>query len=292
MLDSPSHVVVGCSDLEAMEAFLGHFGFISSAAPELPADAASALYGLDRPARQRLLSTPGAEQGWVRLVATPHAARSFEPYDPRPVAIDLYTRDIHQSLEISRQAGAHCGELVEYELGPLEIQEVEVVGPDQLVVVFIRANQRRPSVLDHDPDRLHSEVHSVVHAVADADVAMPFWTEAGGLTTLIDARIEGPIISQLMALPRPNVPVRFILMCDAEVRPARLELLQFFEDPGTALPNWPLAAGLHGPCFAVEDLDAAIATLPAEFGNIVCVGTQRGVSAVAPGGVRFELWST
>lgn len=299
MLSSPSHVVVGCSDLEKMEQFLGNFGFVGAAAPELSLAAAAALYGLEGAAPQRLLSTPGAEQGWVRLVATSHGARSHGPYDPRPVAIDLYTRDIHRSLEISRRAGAHLGELVEYELGPLAIKEVEVVGPDHLVVVFIQVNQLRPSVLDHDPDRLHSEVHSVVLAVADADIALPFWTDAA-LTTLIDDKIEGPLISKLMDLPRPNVPIRFILLCDEASRPARLELLEFFEDrvtpgqvtPDGTLPTWPLSGGLHAPGFTVPDLDAAMAALAAaDFGDVVQVGDQRGVSAVAPGDVRFEIWS-
>ena len=212
-------------------------------------------------------------------------------YDLRPIAIDLYTRDIHRSLEISGSAGAELGPLVEYSLGPLELEEAEVVGPDHLVVVFIAVNHRRPSVLDADPDRLHSEVHSVVLAVEDTDVALPFWTEAGGLQTLIDAKIEGPYISQLMSLPRPDVPVRFTLMCDEDASPARLELLEFFEDPGEAWPSWPLAGGLHAPGFSVASLDEAMAALSAaEYGTVAQVEAQRAVTGVAPGGVRFELW--
>ena len=49
------------------------------------------------------------------------------------------------------------------------------------------------------------------------------------------------MISQLMGLPRENVPVRFTLMCDADSTPARFELLEFFDDPGDEQPTMPLA---------------------------------------------------
>ncbi len=99
------------------------------------------------------------------------------------------------------------------------------------------------------------------------------------------------MISQLMALPRPDLPVRFTLMCDGDSNPARFELLQFVDDPGEQQPTLPLAAGLHAPGFAVADLDRAIAGLAeAELGTVVEVGDERAVTALAPGGVRFELW--
>ncbi len=291
MLSSPRHAVAGCTDLEETERFLANFGLDGQPAPELSAAAAAALYGLDGPAAQRVMRTPGSDRGWVRLVATPHAARHPGPYDARPIAIDFYTRDIRRSIEISRQAGAEIRDLVEYALGPIEVKEVEVIGPDHLVVVFIEVNTLRPSVLDRDPDRLHSEIHAIVHSVQDAAAALPFWTGAAGLQTLIDAPIEGPMISQLMGLPRENVPVRFTLTCDADSNPARFELLQFVDDPGEQQPSWPLAAGLHAPGFTVANLDQAMAALAgADFGRFAEVGGKRGVSAMAPGGVRFELW--
>ncbi len=291
MLASPSHAVAGCTDLATTERFLAHFGLVSEPALELPATAAASLYGLEGPAAQSVLRTPGAAQGWVRLVETPHGERHPGPYDARPIAIDFYTRDIERSIDISRQAGAEIRDLVEYSLGPIELQEVEVIGPDHLVVVFIEVNMLRPSVLDHDPDRLHSEVHSIVFSVQDTEAALPFWAETAGLATLIDSKIEGPMISQLMAMPRENVPVRFTLLCDGDSAPARFELLEFYDDPGEELPTWPLAAGLHAPGFTVADLDQAMAGLKgAEFGTVAQVGEARAVSALAPGGVRFELW--
>jgi hypothetical protein len=63
--------------------------------------------------------------------------------------------------------------------------------------------------------------------------------------------------------------------------------------------SWPLQAGLHAPAFGVDDLDAVVAVLApaASFGDVVEVeskvhGSARACSAVAPGGVRFELWES
>ncbi len=296
-LGSPDHVVVGATDLEGMEAFLGRFEFHSHPLPDLEPRAAQALYGLEGPCRQRRLVPEPAEQGWIRLVETPHAHRQGGAYDARPLAVDLYTRSIEKSLAIAAGARAHfpeihCGELVEYEVGPLAIREAEVIGPDGLVVVFLEVSQRRSSLLDRVPERLHSEVHSVVLAVDSAGEALPFWQGPAGLDTLIDAPIEGAMISRLMNLPRPNVPVRFVLLADDACNPTRFELLEFSEDAGETRPTWPLAAGLHAPGFSVSNLDTALQTLgEAEAGALAQLGTgARGVSLVAPGQVRFELW--
>jgi len=290
MLASPSYAIVGATDPAKTVRFLAHFGFESAAEKAVSRSAATALYGLEEATTEIILRCPGAENGWIQVVETPYPARRTDAYDARPVAIDLYTRDISKSLDIARRAGADAGELVEYSLGPLKIKEVEVVGPDHLVIVFIQVNKLRPSVLDHAPDKLHSEVHSIVLAVQDAEAALPFWTRAAGLSTLIDSKIEGPIISRLMSMPRPEVPVRFVLMCDEESRPARLELLDFFEDPGHQQPTWPLTAGLYAPGFTVEDLDQVLRHLKeAEFGAITAVGSGRAITGVAPGQVRFEL---
>lgn len=53
MLSSPSHAVVGCTDLETTAHFLAHFDVLSEPAAGLSAGAAAALYGLDGPTVQR-----------------------------------------------------------------------------------------------------------------------------------------------------------------------------------------------------------------------------------------------
>jgi hypothetical protein len=292
MLASPHHAVIGCSDLEVMTRYLSHFGHEIRQEGELPEEAARELYGLERSCRQRVLAAPAATSGWLRLVETPTPVQEVGPYDRGPLAIDFYTRNTARSLELVRQADGRYGETVAYEVGPLEVEETDTLGPDALRIVFLQINRGRPSLLDSDPERLHSELHSIVWTVASMDTALTPWVQAGGLTLLNAALIEGPTISRLLGLPRPEVPIRFALAADREQTPARLELIEFPQDEGANRATWPLVPGLHAAVFFVGDLDDAMEGLDAvELGTVVeIVGGGRAVSGVAAGGVRFELW--
>lgn len=296
MLPSPSHAVVGSADLERMTEFFRLFGFEQVNEGTLPAESAKALYDLDGPTREVVLGIPGAKRGWLRLVETPHRFRETGPFDSRPIAIDLYSMDIVKSLEIAAAAGVKYGELVEYEVGPYHVKEAELVGPEHVVLVFIEANIRRPSILETDPDRLHSEVHSLVWAVTSAGEALPAWTEEAGLQKLIDTEFGGPTISRLMELPKAEVPVRFVLMCDADQTPARFEFIEFLKEDGAEVDSLPLAGGLHAAGFNVENIETAMkAMVSVQFGQVTAMDTMVhpdaiGVTGLAPGGVRFELW--
>ena len=295
-LPSPSHAVVGASDPRAMAAFLGRLGFEATAEDRLPLAAARALYGLEAEAPEMELRMPGAALGWIRLVATPHPAAAHHVFARGPHAIDLYTTDMKRSLELAAAAGAHCRPAATYKVGPLELTEAKTVGPDGFAVVYIQVARRRPSLLDREPGRLHSEVHSLVFTVDSITEALPFWKERAGLSAFLDATIVEPAVCAFMGLPRNDVPLRLAMLADGESQPARLELLEFPQDAGPSLPTWPLRAGLHGAGFAVTSLEDARRSLPgAQFGEVVDLDTAvhpraRGVTAVAPGGVRFELW--
>jgi catechol 2,3-dioxygenase-like lactoylglutathione lyase family enzyme len=291
MLSSPQHAVLGAIDVEALVAFLRRFGFAEEERSILPAPAAAALYGLDAPARQIRLGVPGASRGWIRIVETPHAPSRRGPFDRGPHAVDLYTRDIRRSVALAAEAGASCGPIGAYSVGPLAIEEAKVTGPAGLPLVFIQVARRRPSALDRDAERLHSEVHSIVWAVDSLDASLPFWRDRAGLRPFLDATIREPAVARFMGLPRPEAPVRLAMMADAEVSPARLEILEFPEDPGAPAAGLPLREGLHAPAFRVDDLERAIGRLSdAGFGPVASLDGARAVSGVAPGDVRFELW--
>jgi hypothetical protein len=296
MLASPNHVVVGAVDPDRVAGFVQLFGFERAAEAVLPAEAARALYGLDGETRERVLSVPGAERGWLRIVRTTEPPRPGGPFDHRPLAIDLYSRDIRESLEIARTYDIRCGELVEYTMGPYEIKEFVAFGPERLTLVLIQANILRPCVLKTDPDRLHSELNSLVWTVASAAEALPAWRERAGLEVLVDAHFGGPIVSRLMGLSQPEVPVRLAVLSDTAQNPSRFEFIEFCEEQGRDTPNFPLAAGLFAAGFSVDDLDAArLAMTDCTFSEPVAIDTPlhrgaRAVGAVAPGGVRFELW--
>ncbi len=292
MLSSPSHVAVGCTDLDATARFLQTFGFVADGDAVLPPEVAAALYGADGPLAQRWLSVPGAARGRVRLVGVPSAGTAPGPFDRGAHAIDLYTTDIARSVDQARRAGGRAGPVGAYRAGPLQVQEVKTHGPDGLPLVFIQVDRRRPSVLDTAPERLHSEVHSIVWTVDDADMeaALAFWRDTAGLSVLLDAALADPEISRFMELPRDDVTVRLALLADADVAPARLELLTFPADRGAPSPT-ALHAGSFLPGFTVDDLGAAMQRLPgATFGEVVALpGGGRGTRGVAPGGVAFEL---
>ena len=293
MLRSPTHAIVGSQKPDTTCDLLQRFGFVRKTERQLSAEAARALYALDVPVRQCEMVAPGADRGGIHVVETPHASSRFGPFDPRPVAIDLYTRDIGKSLRIAQGAGLHCGQLVDYAVGPLQLKEVEVEDDDGLRLVFLELENRRPSLLDQAPDRLHSEVHSIVFAVPSAEDAVTLWRDGAGLDVLVDAPIRGPVISQLMGLPKDEVPIRFVLFCDEEAHPARLEVIEFIEDPAPPRTSGPLRAGLHAAAFQVDDLEAAMERLGrCTFRTPAEVEGRRGVAGEAPGGLCFELWQT
>lgn len=298
MLHSPDHVVLGATDARATVGFLARLGFHLAGREVLPRSAAETLYGLESETEQTVLVAPGSSRGFVRVVETPHPAPPAEPFERGPHALDLYTSEIRSSLKTAAAAGARTGPIAAYEIGQLSILEAKAVGPDGLAVVFIQIGRRRPSLLDREPGRLHSEVHSAVFAVRSVSEALPFWRERAGLGVLLDETVREAAVARFMELPRANAPIRIAVLADAEQQPLRLELLEFPEDPGPARPSWPLRAGLHAVAFTVPSLTAALGRLlPVPMSRVLdwrplLHEGSRAVTGEAPGAVRFELWES
>ena len=296
MLGSPSHVVIGAAHLEATAAFLAIFGFRSDGEGELPPEVTRALYDVDGPLRECAVATPGAEAGWVRLVETPHPARDFAALDHRPFAIELFTADIERSLRATTAAGFSSSPIASHVFGPITVRETAVNGPDHLMVTLLETSVRRPSLLDRDPDRLHSEVHSFVWSVPGIDSLLPFWTTEAGHEILSDFSWTSKELGPLLNAGDRELAVRLAVWGDSEANPVRLEMIEFLGEEAASHPTLPLTAGLHAPAFSVPDLEAAAAGLSgAELGERVELDTAlhpgaRALTATAPGGLRFELW--
>jgi catechol 2,3-dioxygenase-like lactoylglutathione lyase family enzyme len=295
-LESPTHAVVGVSDPNATARFLEPFGFEVVARGELATATAERLYGLAGPCVEWRLAAPGAERGGVRLVQAPGPARTSGVFDHRAFAIDLFTRDIERSLAVGREAGARCSRIADHRFGPMLVREAEVHGPDGLVVTLLQSGPRRPSRLDAQPDALHSEVHSFVWSVADADEVARFWQERAGFKRVTDFSFGGTTLSIALGLDEREIRARFLVLIDAADHPIRMQLLQFLDEAASPVAGFPLAPGLHGVAFEVADLDAARAGLvAARFGEVAEVaggtlGAARAIAGEAPGGLRFELW--
>ena len=295
-LPSPSHAVVGCSDMQASVEFLRHFGFGEPSASILPPAASLALYGLETATGEATMKMPAADLGYLRLVETPNSKHTFDNLDNRAFAIDLFTTDLDRSVTQAGDHGYHTSAVATHQFGPISIREVEIKGPDDLIVTLLESAARKPTLLDREPDRLHSEIHALVWSVKDIDRLLPFWIEAVGHQILTDAVFDSPDMGAVLGVPDRRIEARLAVFADADALPIRLELIEFLGEPAADHPTFPLAAGLHGPAFEVEDLDVACSRLEgAELGKIVEVDTPlhpraRAVTAAAPGNLRFEIW--
>jgi catechol 2,3-dioxygenase-like lactoylglutathione lyase family enzyme len=296
MLSNPSHAVVGCRDLAATARFLSAFGFEATARGTLAADVTRALYGLDDSAEEWRLAVPGAATGWLRLVAAGRAGRPASVFDARAFAIDLFTRDVAASVRLAEEAGFAHSKVVEHRLGPAVVREARIQGPDRVILTLLQVSSRQPSLLDAQPDRLHSEVQGFVYSVYDADRCAAFWQETCGLRRATDLRLGGTALSVTLGLAEREIPARSVVFTDAADQPVRVQLLEFLDEGGRLVDDWPLASGLFAVGFEVTDLEAEMRALPAaRFGAPVsCVsaalGASRAVTGVAPGAQRFELW--
>jgi hypothetical protein len=254
LLSSPDHVLIGSNDVETQAEFWVAMGFAIVGRSTIGAELAR-IYGAAEGAVEITLAVPGATAGGIRIVGVEHGPVEMGPWDFGPFAVDLYTRDMDRSLELAVQAGAtHKGRMV-YEFGTMRLEEGKTTGPDGVRLVFISNSTRRPSVLDSDDDRLHSEVHSIVNIVSSVDTFSAGWHEGAGLTVLGDAVIASPGLADLMELPKV-VSARMGLYCDAAVTPIRYEALEFIgleeADPSTLVAQWPLRAGQPLGVFVVD----------------------------------------
>ncbi len=254
-------------------------------------------YGVPAGGEEITLRVPGTDVGGIRIVATDQAQVPVGSWDRGPFAVDLYTRDMDRSLALAVEAGAdHKGRMV-YEFGTMRLEEGKTTGPDGVRLVFISNSTRRPSILDTDPERLHSEVHSIVNIVASVDQFSVAWHEGGGLTVLGDAVIDSPGLADLMELPRV-VRARMGLYCDPDVTPIRYEALEFLglseEDTSPLAAQWPLRPGQPLGVFVVEHFDDALLRLD-ESGFLMEGDVEddgiRSAMGVDACGIRFEVRS-
>ncbi|MBO9523430.1 MAG: hypothetical protein J7518_18020 [Nocardioidaceae bacterium] len=307
LLSYPTSALVGATDLGRMATFLSALGMQARRVVELPASAAGALYGLDGPARLLELVTPGSDRT-VRVVETPYDAEPFAPLRGGPYALDFFSSDVELTMAMMTAAGAHnvtgfvpCG--LEPSMHPDAADwgkryECLFQGPDELTLYITdveRSPNRYHSVLDADPDRVHSELIEICWVVDDLARERAFWTEEVGVSMDFHGYAENEAMVALMYHPEPTL-LECINVVDAGLN-TKVEFMGYPDQEIAMAPSWPLRGGLFGSVYWADDLDKVIEALPsARFGEAVRYddprdGWVRAVSATSPTGTRFEVRS-
>lgn len=199
-------LVVGASDVAAAVVFFETFGFVETT--------------------PGVLRVPGGAPVDIVIEATDAPLRAPRNYELGPRALDLYTTDIERGVAVAADAGYATSPIGTINMGPVTMRQALVTGPDGMPVVLVESTHRRSSILDLEPDRLFSEPHSVVWAVADIDVEAAWWVEQGA-TKGMNLQFSEPAVSQYLGLPDSPVGIRMTMLSDPDVLPLRLELLEF-----------------------------------------------------------------
>ncbi|WP_106396407.1 hypothetical protein [Actinocorallia populi] len=296
-LSSPDAVVLGTNTMDATAAFLQNLGFTETSKTVLSSDAAQALYGLTGEAEQRTYAVRDASgqslPGRIRLVHTDEEPLEYNAYRTGGHAIDVYCLDQEKGSLLAREGGAEVGETAVFKTAFFTMSGTFCIIPGGGPVVLLSAERRLPSVLDDDPSRLHSQVHSLIWIVPELAPSLEFFAAAGLPETRRNVFGPDPDVAALMALPEP-APFSMALLADAAMTPSRLELLAF-DTPDVPLvpdPGRPLRPGQMVLSFSVASLPAArtlLARHGASFGATAAAGDAQAVTGLAPGGIWLEL---
>ncbi len=248
-MTAPTDVVVGATDMAATAAMLTALDLELLDHGDVEGGLAARAYGLPEGTSWQRFGVPGRAAGGVRIVHTPHAGIARPAVAAGPLAVDVYTRDIDASLARVRSAGLDHGPVGTLDLGPLVMRQSVVWAPDGWRLVLVEANRRRPTVLDDDPDRLHSEVHSVLWTVPSIEETTAELEERG-LAQAHVFPIEHPELARIIDLPTPDTTLVMNLLVDEVEAPIRVELCAFPGHPAAPAPSPGLRGGVHALAFS------------------------------------------
>lgn len=284
---SADGVVVGSTNLDATEAFLGAFGLERRGTRDVDPGEMSGLYGLDRQGEELELGTPGTDHSRVWVVSADGSGGPARDFERRPRALDIYTSSMDEAIEHLRLVGLAHGPVGTLAVGPVTMRQCLVEGPDGLGVVLVESSHRRVSLLDGDDGRLFSEGHSVVWSVDSMDDEAAL-LGAVGLTKGMDLAFTEAEVSTYLGLPRSPVPMRMTMLAGETVEPLRLELLEFSEDAGPQVSPDQLVGGLwalrHGTAADGGGVEQLVA---AGFEHRGSAGATTALSS--PGGIRLQV---
>ena len=230
-----------------------------------------------------LMGAPGAESGRIRLVPAQGDAEPTEVWDLGPRLLGIYSRDLTATAQAVTAAGGISGPPVTYPYGTASLSELVAYGRDNVwwtVPLAVPGAHRPSDAYASAPDRLHSELHTVVLVVDDHDAAVAFF-EAGGLGTVFDGEMTGSEFERLVGMPE-GATLRLAFMGGPDHLPARFEIMSFTGVDGADRTGEPV--GIQRLVFACDDVAASRAALVAAGAQVLEDGGLLG-----PVGVVIDL---
>jgi hypothetical protein len=272
-------VEIGCTDFGSMSAFFAILGFAENvgSASSLREDNQAEFV---RHGSVELKTDAGASLVLVSCTTTsPH----HTGFDLGPRALDFYCHNIEAGLGcFSEQGDWVVSEIAEIALGPVRMRQVMIHGPEGVDVVLVESTHRRPSLLDTEPSRVFSELHSVVWCVPDRDTEAEWWV-ASGATKGMDLRLSDPSLSGYLGLGNPEAEVEMVMLSDAQISPSRLELLSFPGVHALPTPASQTLASQVSPSISTATGSGVRSLLFDAFAPLMRTVTPGGISVSTPG---------
>ncbi|TDD35608.1 hypothetical protein E1287_13235 [Actinomadura sp. KC06] len=311
LVDGITAALVGVTDFGPhLDFFCGRLGYEVAAEGEVPGPVAGALWGTGPSGVEAIaLSAAGADTGQIHLVRVPEPlAPAVRPHnlDVGLIGIDMYAKDIETAHAQFAEAGIGWSSPPATYAVAVGDQEVTVTqgvcpAPDGTAVVFVQpAAARGTAAWDADPERLYTELTSVVCHVPDADAEIAFWGPDGlGMSLWYDVVFSSPGFDAVADLP-PGTRMRLAFL--AGERTARIEVTSAegehrvdrrpVQRPGRSL-------GHSGWTVRTRDLDAVLEAVRRTDGQVTATpietddpfhGKATATSVTTPNGIPVTLY--
>ncbi|TDC98266.1 hypothetical protein [Actinomadura sp. 7K507] len=311
LVEGITAAVVGVTDFGPhLDFFGGRLGYEVAAQGAVPAAAADALWGTGPADVEAVaLAAAGAGTGRIHLVRVPEPlAAAAQPHnlDDGLIGIDMYAKDIQVAHARFAEAGidwstppATYGVAV----GENEVMVTQGVcpAPDGTAVVFVQpAAVRGTAAWDADPDRLYTELTSVVCHVPDAEAETAFWGPDGlGMSVWYDVTFSSPGFDTVAGLPSGT---RMRLAFLAGAKTARIEVTSAEGEHGVdrrPLQRPGRSLGHSGWTVRTRDLGAALESVRRTGGQVTGApvetddplhGKATAAPATTPNGIAVTLY--
>lgn len=305
MFDGIDVVTLPAADIDRLRTlYVDGLGFTPGTEQATTGPAWQRILSLPAPPRRSLLLTkPGSQGGWIRLVEVPGlpaATPAGRPDRDGPFALDFYVRGADRvEARLAELGFGFRSEPAHYLLPGTDVpvRERMLVSPDSGLlhaVVEHRPGQTRCVLGSGDgdaPDHDASEVVAVVFFTHRPAEAAAFAEEALGARRYFTGRFDGEAVERMLALePGEGFPAS--LFRGPASRNARLEFAETMPGAPGRTPD-PVPRVVAG-C-AVDDL-AELAARVADGGHGASTGVlvlpdgRRRLGLASRYGAAFEFW--